>query len=66
MNHEANHAINFLASMPSGYTTVTKNILRELLLETNGTILAHGRLYSITSKHLGAGVYEIRLKARNT
>lgn len=39
-----------------------KKDLKELLLETSGTIIARGRMWDIKSKHIGAGVYKITLK----
>jgi len=38
-----------------------KGDLKELLLNTGGSILANGYLYDIVAKHIGAGVYKITL-----
>ena len=45
--------------------TMDKKDLREVLLNTGGSIIANGRLYDITPKHLGAGVYKVTLKRSN-
>lgn len=42
--------------------TLTRAQLKETLLATDGRILACGNLWSIKSKHLGVGVYEVTLK----
>lgn len=65
MTPEAKRQLNFLASLPSGNTTVMKDDLRDIMMETGGNMLACGRLYDIKSKHLGAGVYRITLKTIN-
>ena len=38
-----------------------KGDLKELLLNTGGSVLANGYLYDIIAKHIGAGVYKITL-----
>lgn len=58
---EAERVAQFLASMPAGHTTVTRGQLRELLLRSDGTMMACGSLYNIRAKHIGAGVYSVRL-----
>lgn len=63
MSPEAQNLLSHLAGMPAhGHGTLTKSDLRDLLLETGGQTFANGRLYDITPKHLGAGVYRVRLK----
>ena len=54
-----------LWSMPglSNMTMRTKQ-LRAFLEATGGTAMARGRLWDIESKHLGAGVYRVRLKEK--
>ncbi len=48
--------------MPEYATVVMdKEDLKELLLETNGWVIACGQLYKIKSERLGAGVYEVSL-----
>jgi hypothetical protein len=42
---------------------MTRKELREVLLDTGGQIIAHGRLRNIKSKHIGAGVYKVTLES---
>jgi len=42
--------------------TVETKIFKEIMLYTGGDILVDGRLYDITSKNLGAGIYRLQLK----
>lgn len=63
---EATKAANFLASLPSGTTTLDRTDLRSLMMETGSMLMARGRLYDIVSKSLGAGVYLVSLKDRHT
>lgn len=62
MTNEANKVLDFLASMPTGHTTTTKAIVREVLLATGGQMMACGELFNIKPKRIGAGVYELRLE----
>jgi len=64
MTPETTRQLNFLASLPSGNTTMSRRELKEMLLETGGMVMARGELYDIATKHLGAGVYRVSLKAR--
>ena len=64
MSTESERVLRFLASCPAGHATVERKELRELLLYTDGTMMARGRLYTIKAKHVGAGVYDVRLVAR--
>ena len=59
MNHLPN---SFYVFPNTARTTMTKKQLRETLLDTNGRILSCGRLRTIYSKHIGAGIYEVSLK----
>ena len=53
---------NIFYTMPgTANTTMVRKDLKELLLETEGRVIACGRLYEIKSKHLGAGVYRVTL-----
>jgi len=62
LRDEANHLANHLASMPTvAHGVLTRKALRVLLLDTGGELMAGGCLYNIVSKHLGAGVYDVRL-----
>lgn len=59
-----NHLPDTLYRMPeSARTTLTYRQLRETLLATNGRVFACGKQWSIQSKHLGCGVYEVTLGA---
>lgn len=62
---EARRVANFLASMPSGHTTLKRTDAHSLLLESGGNLLAGGRLYDIVAKDIGAGVYKVSLKLAN-
>ena len=63
MNDNPSNLLNNLCSMPGlAHGTVTKEVLRDILLSTGGQLMACGRLYEIVSKHLGAGVYRVHLK----
>ena len=44
---------------------VEAKILRKIMIHTGGDILVNGRLYDITSKSLGAGTYQLKLKRTN-
>ena len=49
-------------SMPAtANTTMARKDLKELLLATEGRVMACGRLWEIKNKHLGAGVYRVKL-----
>ena len=57
---------NIFYTMPEfANMTMDRKDLREVLLDTGGSVLARGSLYDITPKHLGAGVYKVTLKRRN-
>lgn len=58
-------AANFLAGMPSGNTTLSRDDAHSLLLESGGSLLAQGRLYNIIAKDIGAGVYKVSLTLAN-
>lgn len=62
---EVTRALNFLASMPlHGHTTVERPALKEIMLQTGGTMMACGQRWEIVKKYLGAGVYRLSLKAQ--
>ena len=61
MTKEQSRQLNFLAGCPGGTTTMSKQDLHTVLLETGGNMLACGRLYNIVGKPLGAGVYKVSL-----
>ena len=45
------------------HQTMNRKDLKELLLDTEGKIITCGRLRTIISKHLGAGIYRVTLEA---
>jgi len=57
--------LNFLAAVPSGSTTMEKDDLKTILMETGGSIFACGSLYDIVAKPIGAGVYKVTLTRTN-
>ncbi len=59
----ASRQLDHLASMPGlAHTTMERPELRKLLLDTGGELMLNGRIYAITSEHLGAGVYRVSTK----
>lgn len=53
---------NKFYTMPTiANTTMDKKDLKELLLKTEGWIMANGQRYLITSEDIGADVYRVRL-----
>ncbi len=56
---------NFYTCPDYASQTVTRKDLKDILLKTDGKILSQGRMRTLKSKHLGAGVYRITLEARN-
>lgn len=61
MTPEQHRQLNFLAASPAGSTTMEHGDLKTVLLETGGNMMARGRLYDITAKPIGAGVYKVTL-----
>lgn len=60
---EVQRVLSFLASMPGlGHTTVRTKIARKVLLKTDGQLMSAGRLWEITSKRVGPGVYRLCTK----
>jgi hypothetical protein len=55
---------NFYVYGETAEAVIDRKSLKELLLNTGGTALIKGRLYDIVPKHLGAGVYKIKVKMR--
>lgn len=45
-------------------TTMTKEDLRELLLATEGSVMACGQSWNISSEDVGADVFKVRLIKR--
>lgn len=65
MTQEQHRQLNFLAAIPIGSTTMERDDLKAILLETGGSMLACGRLYNIVGKPIGAGVYKVTLELAN-
>ena len=61
---EAKRVLNYLAAVPSGSTTVAKEVLQEMLLSTSGWIFAQGEAYNIRGTDIGADIFEVRLEPR--
>ena len=57
---------NFYIMPAIASETMSRKDLRELLLDTGGKILTCGRLRTLVSKHLGAGIYRVTLGERAT
>lgn len=57
--------MNFYTIPTLAKTTMGKKDLKELLLATDGCVIACGCLYDIKSKHIGAGVYRVWLHRSN-
>jgi len=53
---------NFFTMPNMANETMSRKDLQELLIDTGGKILTCGRLRTITSKHLGAGIYRVTLE----
>lgn len=45
-------------------TTVERKVLRALLLKTDGWMFCRGHVSDVKAKHIGAGVYDVRLVLR--
>lgn len=55
--------LDHLASSPTHrHGTVTREELREIMLQTGGQVFACGALYDIKAKPLGAGIYRVSLQ----
>lgn len=55
--------LNHLAGHPEqGNATATCAEVREIMLQTGGSLTSAGRLYDIKSSSLGAGVYRLTLE----
>lgn len=53
-------------TMPGTYISVhTKSELRAILLKTSGFVLARGEGRNVNSRHMGAGIYRVKLVRRN-
>lgn len=63
---EQQRSLNYLAGCPAGSTTMLRDDLQAILLQTGGNMLACGRLYDIIGKPIGAGVYKVTLVLANS
>lgn len=62
MKAEVHRQLNFLAGCPdTGHTTMAREDVRDMLLETGGNMLARGRLYDFVVINIGAGVCRVSL-----
>lgn len=60
---EANQILNALAKNPRGVATASsRRVVREIMLQTGGRMLACGQDHDVISKSLGGGVYRITLR----
>lgn len=57
--------LNFYTMPSLASTTMETKDLKELLLGTDGWIMANGRIWNIKDEHLGAGVYKVTLELKN-
>jgi hypothetical protein len=62
MSGEANRILDNFARCPGTHTTCEKPVLREIMLQTGGQLMANGQLYDIHKRSLGAGVYRLSLR----
>jgi hypothetical protein len=62
---ESEELLNFLAGLPSGNCTASSSeVVREMMLQTGGWMMARGEMYDIRSTALGGGVYRMTLKRK--
>jgi hypothetical protein len=47
-----------------GNASATRDVVRHIMLQTGGSMLAAGESYDIQAKSLGAGVYRLTLKLK--
>lgn len=63
---EGERLLNFLAGLPSGNCVATSSsVVREMMLQTGGQMMARGDLWDIKSKSIGGGVYQMTLSRWN-
>lgn len=66
LKEAATRKLEYLASTPRhGLTSATREVVRRVMLDTDGVMMAHGKLWDIKAKSLGAGIYQLSLKERN-
>lgn len=60
---ESDRLLNFLAGMPGGNCTASSSkVVREMMLQTGGRMMARGDLWDLRSESLGGGVYRMTLR----
>lgn len=60
---ESERLLNFLAGMPRGNCTASSsNVVREMMLQTGGRMMASGDLWDLRYESLGGGVYRMTLR----
>lgn len=65
LSDEANEVLNRLAAMSQvASEAVTRKLLREILLYTNGTMFLRGTTWDVDSIELGVGIYRVSLTRR--
>jgi hypothetical protein len=65
LTDESNRILDYLAAMPKyGRTTTTREVVRNMLIGTDGWIMSKGHQWDIQSKSRGAGIYEVWLEKR--
>ena len=66
MSDESHRILNYLSSIPHlAHKIVERKLAREILLSTDGQLMAQGVLWRIKSKPIGAGLIELTLKRWN-
>lgn len=62
---EANRVLDHLVSFPGiSHSAARRDLAQQVLLQTDGQMMANGQLWEISCKPLGAGVYRLQLKER--
>lgn len=60
---ESERLLNFLAGLPSGNCVASSaKVVREIMLRTGGTMMAHGDLFDVRSESLGGDVHRMTLR----
>lgn len=66
LSEEADRILNHLCSVYVGYrVSAPREIAKELLIYTDGSVLRAGRLHPLKVKSLGAGVMHVWLEVPN-
>jgi len=59
---DARRCLEYLASCPCGITSTASKVVRRIMLDTSGRLLAQGRMYDIIATPLGGGVSRLTLR----